>query len=141
MQHLAKMLLDELILKRAIEYGFIKNEQLELTFDYPSASRYQFVDNILWDTNGNIVWQEQVIELLHRMGGFSYAEADLIRRDGGKGYTKNSKWYAIRRKKFIDNATRIGYDWEYADKFFKYIFEANMHVYLKAHVAAVVLSS
>lgn len=133
------MLFSELILSRSIEHGFIKKEQLENTYDHPPASRYQFVEDILFESNGNIIWQEQVIELLYRMGGFSYAEANLIRRDGGKGYTYNSKWYATQQKRFIEHSVHCGYDWDYADKFFKYIFDANKQAYLKAHIAAVVL--
>ena len=131
--------LNELIIKRAIKYGFIQEEQLEKATDHPSASGYQFVDDILRESNGNIVWQEQVIELLYRMGGFSYAEADLLRREAGKGYTYDRKWYASKRKRFMENALHIGYDYRFADKFFRYIFKANRYAYVKAHVAAVVL--
>ena len=135
------MLFSELILSRAIERRFIKKEQLENTYGHPPASRYQFVEDILFESNGNIIWQEQVIELLYRMGGFSYAEADLMRRNSAKGHPLNGKWFAPKREKFIKNAVHIGYDWDYADKYFHYIFEANMHAYLKAHVVAVVLGS
>lgn len=135
------MLLRELIIKRAIEYGLIQEEQLKPSNDHPTASQYQFVEDVLFESNGNIIWQEQVIELLHRMGGFSYAEADLLRREGAKGYTYDRKWYATNRKRFIDNAVTVGYDYDYADDFFKYIFEANMHAHIKAHVAATVLYS
>ena len=134
-----QMLLSELIIKRAIEHGFIKEEQLKRSTDHPSTSRYQFVEDVLFESNGNIIWQEQVIELLYRMGGFSYAEADLMRQDSAKGYTFDGKWFAARRKRFIDNALHAGYDYYFADKFFRYIFDTNMHIYLKAHVAAVVL--
>lgn len=134
-------MLHGLIITRAIEHGFIKEEQVERSTDHPSATRYQFIDMVLFESTGNIIWQEQVIELLHRMGGFSYAEADLLRREGAKGYTYNRKWYATNRKRFIDNAVTVGYDYNYADKFFRYIFEANMHAHLKAHVAATVLYS
>lgn len=127
--------LDEVIVKRAVEYGFIKQEQLKFSYDHPSASCYQFVEEVLSESNGNIIWQEQVIELLHRMGGFSYAEADILRRQGAKCYTWDRRWYAAVRKKFIDNALCAGYDYYFADKFFKYIFEANMHAHIKAHVA------
>ena len=133
--------LDEVIVKRAIEYGFIKEEQLKFSYDHPSASRYQFVHEVLSESGGNIIWQEQVIELLYRMGGFPYAEADLIRRDSAKGYSYDGKWFSSRQKRFMDNALHAGYDYYFADKFFRYIFEANMHAYVKAHVAAVVLNS
>ena len=136
-----ELMLHGLIITRAIEHGVIKEEQVERSTDHPSATRYQFIDMVLFESTGNIIWQEQVIELLHRMGGFSYAEADLLRREGAKGYTYNRKWYATNRKRFIDNAVTVGYDYNYADKFFRYIFEANMHAHLKAHVAAVVLYS
>lgn len=133
--------LDDVIVKRAVKYGFIKQEQLESTTNHPSASCYQFVDEILSESGGNIIWQEQVIELLYRMGGFYYAESDLLRREAAKGFIQNPKWYAEKRKRFIDNALHIGYEYYYSDKFFRYIFEANMYAYLKAHVAAVVLYS
>lgn len=136
-----ELMLHGLIIKRAIEHGFIKEEQLERSTDHPSATRYQFIDMVLFESNGNIIWQEQVVELLYRMGGFSYAESDLLRREAAKGFIQNPKWYAEKRKRFIDNALHIGYDFYYADKFFRYIFEANMYAYLKAHVAAVVLYS
>lgn len=133
--------LDDLIIKRAIEYGFIKTEQLKRTNDHPPASLYQFVDEVLSESGGNIIWQEQVIELLHRMGGFSYAEADLMRRDSAKGYAFDGKWFAARRKRFMDNALLVGYEYYFADKFFRYIFEANMHAHIKATIAAIVLHS
>ena len=70
------MLLRELTIKRAIEYGFIKEELLKRSADHPPALRYQFIEDFLFESNGNIIWQEQVIEQLYRMGGLSYAEAD-----------------------------------------------------------------
>ena len=61
----------------AIERGFVTQEQIP-----PLVSRnYQFVDAVLAESNGHTIWQEQVIELLYRVGGFSYAEADLLRRE------------------------------------------------------------
>lgn len=133
--------INELIIKRAVDYGFIKSEQLNPKNSPHNALSYQFIKEVLAESNGNIIWQEQVIELLSRMGGFSYAEADLLRRDSAKGYIQNPKWYSLNHKKFMDNAIRTGYDYHFADTFFKYIFEANLNAHIKAHIAAVVLQS
>lgn len=131
--------LDEAIYKRAKDAQLINSMLMEISKNYPPADNYQFVKEALEDSDGIIIWQEQIIELLHRMGGFSYAEADIIRRDGAKGLWKNTEWYSPRRKRFSDHAAYCGYDLRFADRYFRYIFEANMYARLKAAVAAQVL--
>ena len=80
------------------------------------------------------------MELLHRMGGFTYSEADILRREGYGNLLKDKKWYTIYRKKFLDHAICCGYDYYFADKYFRYIFEANMYAPLKVAVAAKLLA-
>lgn len=131
--------LDEAIYKRARRAQLIDPTLEEISKNYPPSVNYQFVKEALEDSDGIIIWQEQVMELLHRMGGFSYAEADILRRDGAKGRWKNTEWYSPRRKKFSDHAICCGYDFRFADRYFRYIFEANMYARLKCAVAAQVL--
>ena len=131
--------MDETIYKRAKGAQLIDHTLKENSKNYPPSGNYQFVKEVLENSEGIIVWQEQVIELLHRMGGFSYAEADILRRDSAKGLWKNTEWYSTRRRIFLAHAVSCGYDFRFADKYFRYIFEANHHARLKAAVAAQVL--
>lgn len=131
--------LDDIVFERAKAAGLIESKLKDIAKKYPPASSYQFANDVLCESNGVIVWQEQVMELLHRMGGFSYETANDLRREGAKGMWLNKKWYEEKRKIFLQNALRCGYDYFFADKYFRYIFEANIYTRLKAHVAAAVL--
>lgn len=131
--------LNEVIYERAQRAKLIDPKLEEISRNYPPSVIYQFVEEVLEDSDDIILWQEQVMELLHRMGGFSYAEADILRRDGGKGYWRNAEWYSPRRKRFLEHAVGCVYNFRFADKYFRYIFEANHYTRVKAAVAAQVL--
>ncbi len=113
-----------------------KKEQLKTNDFYLPARNYQFVYEVLSESNGNIIWYEQAIELLSRIGGFTYAEADLLRREIKEGKTR----FAQQRKRFINHAVQTGYRWEDAGKYFYYIFNSllNGDLRLKAHATATV---
>ena len=66
--------LNEVIYERAQRAKLIDPKLEEISRNYPPSVIYQFVEEVLEDSDDIIVWQEQVMELLHRMGGFSYAE-------------------------------------------------------------------
>lgn len=46
--------------------------------------RNGIMKEVLQETNGYLLFQEQAMELLHEVGGYSYAEADIIRRQLAK---------------------------------------------------------
>lgn len=131
--------LNDIVFERAMATGLIESNLKEIAKKYPPASSYQFTNDVLCESNGVIVWQEQVMELLHRMGGFSYETANDLRREGGKGLWLDKTWHEEKRKIFLQNALCCGYDYYFADKYFRYIFDANIYTRLKAHVAATVL--
>ena len=56
---------------------------------------------ILSNTYGIIVYQEQIMQLAQKLAGFSLAEADLMRRAMGK---KNREEMAVHEEKFVDGA-------------------------------------
>ena len=56
------------------------------------------VDDVLRPTKGQLIYQEQVMEIARQLAGFTYAEADLLRRAMGK---KIASEMAVVRKKFI----------------------------------------
>ena len=59
------------------------------------------VDEILRPTYGTIIFQEQTLLILNKLGGFTLGEADKLRK------VKSLEPY---REKFITNATKKGYD-------------------------------
>ena len=135
----ADITLDEAIFTRAQRVGLVEDSLAEIAKEYPPSRQYQFVREVLEESNGIIVWQEQIIEVLRRMGGFSYAATDRLRRDGAKGLWRNDAWYKGVRDIFLPHAVVCGYSYDFADKYLRYIFEANIYTRLKAHVAAKVL--
>ena len=135
----ADISLDEAIFTRAKRAKLVEDCLAEIAKKYPPSQKYQFVSEVLAESRGIIVWQEQIIELLRRMGGFSYAEADKLRRDGAKGLWRDEVWYTNLRNIFLPHAIACGYSYDFADKYLRYIFEANIFTRLKAHVAAKVL--
>ncbi|MBI5514612.1 MAG: DNA polymerase III subunit alpha [Deltaproteobacteria bacterium] len=62
---------------------------------------------ILETTYGVIVYQEQVMMIARRMGGYSLGGADLLRRAMGK---KKAEEMAKQKSTFLEGATRQGYE-------------------------------
>ena len=73
----------------------------------PSAIRYKTpqLEHILGVTNGCIVYQEQVMQICRELAGFSYGQADLVRRAMSK---KKADVMEKERAHFIDGSTEPG---------------------------------
>ena len=81
---------------------FIKARHGEkaVTYLHPSLTE------ILAPTYGIILYQEQVMQICHRLGGFTLGEADLVRRAMGK---KQPEVLAAMREKFVQGAGARGF--------------------------------
>ncbi len=91
------------------------------------------IDHILDETQGIIVYQEQVMQIAQEMAGYSLGGADLLRRAMGK---KIQEAMDAERPKFLKGAAGNGVDeakalevWNLLDKFANYGFN-------KSHAAA-----
>ncbi|MCV3273648.1 DNA polymerase III subunit alpha [Roseobacter sinensis] len=91
------------------------------------------IDHILDETQGIIVYQEQVMQIAQEMAGYSLGGADLLRRAMGK---KIQEAMDAERPKFLEGAAKNGVDkdkamevWNLLDKFANYGFN-------KSHAAA-----
>ncbi len=94
---------------------------------------HPLIDSILDETQGIIVYQEQVMEIARKMAGYSLGGADLLRRAMGK---KIQEAMDAERPKFLAGAKENGVDkekalevWNLLDKFANYGFN-------KSHAAA-----
>ena len=76
-------------------YCEVKNGQKDLESIHPT------IDHILAETQGIIVYQEQVMQIAQVMAGYSLGGADLLRRAMGK---KIAEEMAKERPKFIEGA-------------------------------------
>ncbi len=95
--------------------------------------RHPALEPILKDTNGIIVYQEQIIRIATDLAGYSSAEADMMRRAVGK---KKAKALAEQKAKFLAGAQARGIPQEAAEQIFADIeFFAN-YGFNKAHSAA-----
>jgi len=91
---------------------------------------HESLKEILSDTYGVIVYQEQVINILVKMAKFSYAEADNIRR----AMSKKKEDVLIKEKdNFIKKSISNGYEEELARNIFDHILKFASYGFNKAH--------
>ncbi len=108
-------------------YCEVKNGQKALESIHPS------IDHILKETQGIIVYQEQVMEIAQVMAGYSLGGADLLRRAMGK---KIAEEMAKERPKFIEGAVKNGVDKKKAGEVFDLLEKFANYGFNKSHAAA-----
>jgi DNA polymerase III subunit alpha len=88
---------------------------------------------ILEETLGVIVYQEQVMQIANRLAGYSLGEADLLRRAMGK---KKAEEMAQQRKRFVDGAVERNYPGKKIEKIFDLMAQFAGYGFNKSHSAA-----
>src|SRR5713226_5782880 len=91
---------------------------------------------LLEETHGVIVYQEQVMQIAQRVAGYSLGQADLLRKAMGK---KDAAVMAAERGKFVDGAAANGYDKKKANEIFDYIEPFARYGFNKSHSVAYAL--
>lgn len=91
---------------------------------------------ILQETYGILVYQEQVIEILKKMGGYSLGEADVVRKAISK---KKTDVIEKERIRFKTSALKNGYDEKTIDKVFDLILPFAGYGFNKSHAVAYAL--
>ena len=89
--------------------------------------------SILEETYGIIVYQEQIMKILSLMGGYSFAEADNIRRAMSK---KKKEVLTKERETFIQRSIHKGYKKEEAEKVYDMILRFANYGFNKSHSVA-----
>jgi DNA polymerase-3 subunit alpha len=93
---------------------------------------------ILEETYGVIVYQDQVLHIVRAFAGYSLGEADKVRKAMGK---KIPEIMAAEREKFIKGALKQGYDQEVAERVFSLIEPFAGYAFNKAHSVSYALIS
>src|SRR5438445_162500 len=91
---------------------------------------------ILEETLGVIVYQEQVMQIANRMAGYSLGEADLLRRAMGK---KKPEEMAKQRERFVEGAVQRGFPQKKIEKIFDLMAQFAGYGFNKSHSAAYAL--
>ncbi|RDW13878.1 DNA polymerase III subunit alpha [Paracoccus thiocyanatus] len=99
----------------------------------PLESIHPTIDHILAETQGIIVYQEQVMQIAQVMAGYSLGGADLLRRAMGK---KIAEEMAKERPKFVDGCAAQGIDKKKAGEVFDLLEKFANYGFNKSHAAA-----
>jgi len=113
---------------------FIKRKHgiISITYDHP------MLENILKDTYGIIVFQEQIMKIVNVLAGFSLGKSDSLRRAISK---KKEDVMQEARNDFIDGCSKNKIDKRISDKIFNFIVHFAGYGFNKSHSAAYAMIS
>jgi DNA polymerase-3 subunit alpha len=99
------------------------------------AVRYMVPEmkDILSNTYGIIVYQEQIMQLAQKLAGYTLSEADLMRRAMGK---KKREEMAIHEEKFVTGAVERNIKREKAEKIFSLMAQFSDYGFNRSHSVA-----
>ncbi|MGN0005424.1 MAG: DNA polymerase III subunit alpha [Candidatus Gastranaerophilaceae bacterium] len=104
-----------------------KHGREPVTYDHP------LLEPILKDTYGTILYQEQIMQIVQDLGGFTLGQADLMRRAMGK---KKVEIILENKTKFVDGCANHGVDKKLAENIFDQMVEFAKYCFNRAHSAA-----
>ena len=108
---------------------FVEGKFDASTIHYPDPC----LKDILEETYGVIVYQEQVMQVAQRIAGYSLGQADILRRAMGK---KKKEVMAEERGKFIAGAVKKGFSEAHAGEIFDILVPFAGYGFNKSHAAA-----
>ncbi len=91
------------------------------------------VDPILQDTQGILLYQEQIMEIATKFAGYSLNEADILRRAVSK---KDAQILEAERKNFVRNAVKNNKTESKANEIYDYIVKFANYGFNKSHSVA-----
>ena len=104
-----------------------KHGRKEVTYEIPEMKQ------ILEETYGVMVYQEQVMQMANLLAGYSLGDADLLRRAMGK---KNLQEMSAQRARFLEGAAKKGFAAKKAERVFDHMEKFAGYGFNKSHSAA-----
>ncbi|MGG7073979.1 DNA polymerase III subunit alpha [Campylobacter sp. 9BO] len=99
----------------------------------PITYAFAELEPILSPTYGVIVYQEQVMQIVQTIGGFSLGGADLVRRAMGK---KDPELLKQQKDLFVQGSVKMGFNAQKAGELFDLILKFAGYGFNKSHSAA-----
>src|ERR1041385_7911345 len=99
---------------------------------------HPWLEPVLKDTYGVIVYQEQVMQIAQVLGGYTMGDADILRRAMGK---KDPEEMASQRDRFVEGAQKKKIERESATEIFDQMETFARYGFNKSHSAAYALVS
>ncbi|MBE7042166.1 MAG: DNA polymerase III subunit alpha [Ruminococcaceae bacterium] len=109
------------------DYVYRKQHPEEIVYAHP------LLEDILSPTYGCIVYQEQVMQIVQRLAGYSLGRADLVRRAMSK---KKTEVMEQEQEHFIQGAAQRGVSEKIAKRIFEEIVDFAKYAFNKSHAAA-----
>ncbi len=113
---------------------FIENRHNPEKISY----KHKSLEKILDVTNGCIVYQEQVMQIFRELAGYTYGQADLVRRAMSK---KKADVMEKERGHFIEGCAQNEIDGRTANAIFEEMLSFASYAFNKSHAAAYALLS
>jgi DNA polymerase-3 subunit alpha len=104
----------------------------------PITYLHPLMKDILMDTYGVILYQEQIMQLARALSGYTLGEADLLRKAMGK---KNPEEMAKQKVRFVSGAVQKGIPQKLADEIFQQMETFARYGFNRSHTAAYALVS
>ncbi len=109
----------------AAEYIMVKHGKKKAEF------LHEVVSEITARTNSQIVYQEQILQVVRRLGGFSWEEAALIRKLISK--KQGEQAFNRMQQRFLDGCAGNGVELAKASKIWKQLVTAGAYAFNAAH--------
>lgn len=104
-----------------------KHNEEKTTYQHP------ILEPILKETYGVIVYQEQIMQIASKMAGFTFGEADILRRAVSK---KNRQVLDAERNHFVEKANERNFTLQEANEIYDLIVQFANYGFPKSHAVA-----
>ena len=108
---------------------YIDYKQNPETIHYPDPC----LEEILKETYGLIVYQEQLMQVAKKIAGYSLGEADMLRRAMGR---KRPEILMYKKKDFVECAMKRGFTEENASQIYEILIPFAGYGFNKSHAVA-----
>jgi DNA polymerase-3 subunit alpha len=129
------------IIRPGVSTGGMKNEFILRHRDVERRKlAHPVLNEILADTYGVMVYQEDVMKVSHRFAGLSLGESDILRR-GMRGKVKSKAEFENIEQKFLTNCKEKGYEDSVINEVWNQIKAFGGYAFAKGHSASYAVES